>query len=411
MSDVASDAAKPSSGNTGPPRGFPRRMMAVCLLGLLLAGTTLGYYRNQASQVRQLRLACRKAIAVQDWDALEQQALQWQQKTPHDDDARMYLAEALTQKRQYQQALDVLENVSADYHGILEVMAVRAELLFGELRRPFEAAQIWEDVVQARPDAAVPRQRLIYFYAMTLQRHRMVDHIRTAIKLGIESPECYSYLVLSNDLNFSDGLVTVTQWLNSDPDNRVLQIAQAVYAAKTSGANDLPKFGTSSVIPGDQALLEKCLKQHPDSIEALSLTIEQAIFAGDQNRVANLMSQAAETAARDDRFWRYRGWLLQQRGQFAEAEKAFRRSLEIQPFAWRSRLLLADVLRKLQRLEDAEQESALAITGKTISGKILAGANARDLETELAYELLDYAGQTGETVASEGLARRLNEAG
>ncbi|APZ91373.1 tetratricopeptide repeat protein [Fuerstiella marisgermanici] len=350
----------------------------------------------------------RKAVLKGDWTTLKTISEDWLRWDPATNDGKAYYAEACVQLEDYQAAVDALHHVSEDYHGYLSAQAMRAEILFSDLNQPLEAIDVWNKILTLEPAADVPHQRLIYWYAMTLQRQKLVEQIIAAAKHKAEPREAYAYLVLADDLNFSDGLATVTRWLSQYPDNQILEVAQAVYAAKVTSSRSLPKFGTSTVMPGDRSLVDRCHEKYPEALEPLALLIELAIFDGDSEKVRSLLGKAPANAENDGRFWRFRGWLLTAGKSFEAAATSLRRAIELGPWDWRARLFLADVLRKQGKNEEAATVGELAMQGKTLHGKLLQSPNARDLSLELVNEIYAHLEQTGPDVVQNALASRLN---
>jgi len=96
------------------------------------------------------------------------------------------------------------------------------------------------------------------------------------------------------------------------------------------------------------------------------------------------------------------------RGRYQEATEAFERALELNVFDWQARWLMADALRKLDRTEEADQAAALALTGKELQQRIFEKPSARDLDEQLAADILQYASDLKAILFAEALARRLN---
>lgn len=376
---------------------------------IVAVGGTFAYQRFHEAKKREFSMSAKRAVLNKNWGELRGIAESWLKVNPTSNDAHLFLAEACVQTFQFDDAISHLKQVSQDHHGYLESLGAQAEILFTDLNQPFEAVELWRQMLDMEPSANVPHQRLIFWYAMTLQRQKMVQQILTAAKSKSEPPESYSYLVLTNDLNFSDGLATVTRWRTQYPDSRLLEVAQAVYAAKTTAAKSLPKFGSSTVMPGDPTLVERCVEKYPDDLELLSLLIEQSIFAGDVPRTARLLEQASPDAEHDSRFWRYRGWLFMSKQSQGKAEESFRIGLKLHPWDWRARMFLADVLRKQSQVAEAEQQAQLASTGKQLRLRILESPNAREIDVELIGEMLDYFYVTGPVEIQQALESRLGK--
>ena len=406
VEDPVAQAVTENSSVAGVFRGKSLIIIAViCVLGSLLIWKGTEYYASRKEE--EFLSTCKRLTVQKDWQQLKKTATLWNEWNPSSNDSRIYLAEACVQQGELTDAADLLQSVSDDYHGALEALAMSGEILFNDLNRPFEAETVWKRMLRIDKRAVLAHQRLIYLYAMTLQRGRLYDQILDAIKIGSEPREAYSYLLLTSDLNFSNGLALTTRWRSNDPDNELLEVIQAVYAAKTTRDNYLPKFGSSTVTPGDRALLDRCLEEYPANPEAVALAIEQAMFDGEDDRVKDLLGQVDERASNDGRFWRYRGWFLSTRAQFDSAVDALNKCLEINPFEWKARLLLADVYRKSGDTSKAARESELALIGKDLQSRILQSPNARELDEGLVVEIYEYVSLTGPSFVAEALGRRL----
>jgi len=119
-----------------------------------------------------------------------------------------------------------------------------------------------------------------------------------------------------------------------------------------------------------------------------------------------LLGRCPSTAEQDSRFWRYRGWYLASQGEHAEAEQAFRKSLELHPADWRTWLDLANVLRRLQHPQAAEAAD-IAFAGKELKRELFELPTARSLDNALARRLYEYFQRTGPRLAWRALERRI----
>lgn len=387
-------------------RGVNWLRLLLLAVVLLVAVPPLWRARQSSLQSR-FHDTARDIVAAEDWERLDELTARWLKDFPRDNAGLLFKAEAAAQLGRLEEAAEWLHKIDNNYQGALEALAIRAELLFADLNRPLEAEACWLRMLDINARATVPRQRLIYFYALTLQRDKLRMQIETAMQLGCEPPEAYSYLMMLNALNFSDGLTVLTKWRRAVPEDEALEVAQAVYAAKKTADKALATFGIQTIIPGNRSLLDRCRQKYPDNVEVLALLIEFAMFEGAVEDVAELLAQSGESAEEDSRFWRYRGWLLSELNRFEEAEQSLRRALELLPYDWQSRWLLADVLRKLQKTAEAETISQQALRGKDLQTKLFERPNARNLSDELAEEIYEYLDSLGPNLALAALERRI----
>ncbi len=381
-------------------------------LVLVMSGLLFGY--RPVSQFLSDRAEsafksqCKLAAAMDDWAVLSSVSNRWLEAHPESNDAAIFAAEAAVQLDELDKAAALLDQVDDDYHGVLPALSIRADILFSDLNRPLDAEATWKRMLKIDETADVAHQRLIYFYAMTLQRQKMLRHIHRTMELGRESLESYSYLVMANSLNFSDGLTKLSLWRRSAPDDETLEVAQAVYAAKKTVDKAMATFGIQTIAPGDRTLLENCLKKYPSNPEALALQIEFKIYQGNANDVVKLMTQASESAESDSRFWRYRGWLLAQQNMHEKAGEALEHSLKLHPFEWPARLLLADVYRKLGKSDLADLHAKLASKGKDLQDKLFERPTARDVDEALFLEIHDYCREMGAWAVVKAIEQRVH---
>jgi tetratricopeptide (TPR) repeat protein len=332
------------------------------------------YWNNKFSVV------CKQAIEAKEWRLLREYATQWTDWDPNANSGWLYRAEAAKQMEQLEEMAELLGRVTDDYDGAIEALSMQADLLFTELNRPLDAIKTWQRMLQINPRASRPYQRMIFYYAMTLQRKKMTDAIYQAIENRCEPRESYGYLVIANAMHFSNGFFETTKWLQSYPDDEHLKVAQACYDAMGAGQNSASQFGDQSV----KGKIEEFLEVYPSNLEVLANKIEKEIHAGNADELPALLEQASADAESDSRFWRYRGWYLMQANEDEQAAKAAEKSIELNKLDWRSWLEYSAILRKLNRMSDAEHASEVARFGKIAERAVLGLDNPSELDGESA---------------------------
>lgn len=230
--EQAQNSARDSSPLVANRVRRPHAAIVGALLTLVIIVAAFPSYRWwRDGRTESFKKACVRAVEEKSWEQLEAIALRWTEWEPSNGDGWVYLAEASVQLGEVERAADALGRVSNSYHGALEALALRGELLFADLNRPLEAVETWQRMLAINARADVARQRLIYFYSMSLQRAKMLEHIRKAMDLECEPPESYAYFLLANELNFSDGLSVVAKWRETYPNEEALEVAHAIYKA------------------------------------------------------------------------------------------------------------------------------------------------------------------------------------
>lgn len=389
--EALAPASSTRRGATTRRRASTGRFLVLAFVLMIVAvGAVPGYRWWRGYRTQQYRLACRTAADEKSWDRLKSASSQWLSWDDSNDDARMYLAEASVQLSDVETAVAALGNVSDSYHGVLQALAMRGDFQFSDLNRPYDAVDTWKRMLKINPGADLPRQRLIYFYAITMQRELLLQNIYRAMELGTEAPESYAYLLLGYEVTFSDGLMLTGEWLKAYPDDVALNVAHALYLAKFSPENTVNIYGMSLIMAGDETLINECLEKYPANLEVLAYHIDKAVIAGDMQRVLELLEQCPADAERDPRFWRFRGWYLAAQDRFAEADEALRTALELNAFDWRARLMLAGVLRQMDRPEEGAEEARIANLGKDLHRELFLIPNARALNSRIRGEIDQY---------------------
>jgi tetratricopeptide (TPR) repeat protein len=382
-------------------------LVSAVLFALLAISTPFAYRYWVRRQTADYRSRCAAATKAREWNELLAVSNAWRHWSPKDDDALMFIAQAAVELEQLEIAVEALGQVSDSYRGALQALATRADIQQEGLNRPFDAEATWLRMLEIDPAADLPRQRLIYFYAITLQRQKLVAQIEAAIRRGCEPPEAYVYLIMKDSLNFSDGVALTTRWRMAYPDSEVLAAAQAVYVAKHTEQEQVLAFASQTTSPDADAIVDRCLEKYPANLEALMIKLDRAVFEGDPERVLALMQKAPKEAETDGRFWRSKGWLLSTNGRQEDAAKSLQRAIDLNPFDWQAQWLLADVLRRLGNQKEADRSAELSMQGKVLQRRILARPNARDIDEKLLAEIHSYFRQASPEWILDAFERRL----
>ncbi|MBI1347971.1 hypothetical protein GC163_16980 [bacterium] len=382
------------------------RRIAVAVILLSLIGMACWWgWQHFTSQSAQSRYTA--ATASQNWSAAQEAAEKWADLEPESVDAWLAVAEACRRNGQFALTADALGRLPDDDPRTLTSLALRGDLLLSELRQPQAAIENWQRMLRIAPHANLAHQRLIYVYAMLLKRSLLQQQIYAAIENHSEPPEAYVYLCALQGLQFSDGLIKCYDWLRACPDDRNLEIAVAVYAARSTPSRTQAMFGLKGVVPGDMSLIRTCREKYPDSLEVLSVFVDLAIYDGDVDEVARLLADVEDSANVDSRFCRYHGWVELNRKQPKAAVEWGQKAIAINPLDWKSRHLLSDAERLAGFAEDAARNSELAARGKILERRCLELPNGSAASDELLEDILQYGRDCGDNWVERGLTERL----
>ncbi len=381
------------------------RIATLALLAALAGG---GGWWWKITAVQSAATACQQAMNERRWEAARKWADVWTQRQPSDAAAWLARAEAARQLQDWKTTEESLARIPHTDRRYLRAQALRGDLALEALRDPFLAMTAWRDLLRIAPASDLAHQRLIYLYAMTLQRGRMIEQIRTAIRLRCEPPEAYGYLLAANSLLFSDGYPRVSQWQRQHPEDETLRVAQAVFAARTNPSKGQRMFGVADGLAANRGFIEKCRNDYPRNLEVLAFFIETAIAEGKFAELGDLLANLPSAADHDSRFWRYRGTWLDSQRRTAEAAEAFQQALSIHPLDWRSHHELGTIARILQQPDLAARHADLGQRGKQLERRILELPNAAQADEALMRGVWQYAKDCSDQDAVAGLSFRLH---
>lgn len=355
---------------------------------------------------------CRKAVEQRQWTQLARLSQAWSDAEPGNAEAWMFRAEAARQQGDLVSANDFLGKVPPKSRFGLRALEARIELQFGPLNQPLTAVESCQALLQRDPDSKVAHQRLIYFFAFTLQRRKLIDQVRDAVARRCEPREAYTYLFLADSLRLSNAGFQNEHWLESDPTSELFSVAQAVHIAETlegQTPRDDPVVlaRVKESIKRRDRTLKELLQKYPHNLELLAFFLRQAVEQGDVNRVSDLLSQAPIEAESDNRFWRYRGWLLQSHDDLAEAEEAYRQALKLHPFDWGTRHLLAGLMRRKGNLVEAGHLEQLVMQANPLWVQLQQQETVRRIPPKLLNDLATYAEGCQDQLIAESLHAQL----
>jgi tetratricopeptide (TPR) repeat protein len=151
----------------------------------------------------------------------------------------------------------------------------------------------------------------------------------------------------------------------------------------------------------------RCMELYPKNTELLAFKLREAAADGSVERVSQLLGQVSESAANDNRFYHYKGWLHETLGENDLAIEAYRDALRLNPFDWRSQLKLAGTLRLTGDNNEADRLAQLAIDGKNLRETIMRLADVQAIPMDVLLSMLDYCRRSGDDLVASGLDKRI----
>lgn len=363
-------------------------------------------------KVNSLEKQCKAALQAKDWKRLQVVAAEYQSWVPDKATPTIMLAEAFNQQGQLLQTVNLLQQLPDTDPLTAPALLERSSLLFGPLNRPLEAAETLERALRINARLSEARRRLIYFYAFTLQRRKMVTHAYAAIQNNCDLPETYVYLIAQDWLSFSNAFDENSRWLKSNPEEEVFLVARAIYRVTSKALDEIsdPNYVEKldeKGIPVHRRVLAEYFQRFPHNPELLAYYLRESTTNGNAAETARLLALVPPEAADDNRFWRFKGWLHNVNGELAEAETSYRRALTLNPYDYVSQHQFAAVKRRRNQVDQVEMLEDLAREGQLIRREILQLKDVTQVPPHLMLRLAKHAAACGDTLVANQLIRRI----
>lgn len=394
-------------------RKFSNRTLVVLLFLLL----PLGYLSYRSVHVYNLRSMAFEASELRNsgkWRTLEPLAVKWGQTDPTTAIPWLYAAECAEKLGSPDRMAEYLERIPSDDPRAPDLLLELATIYFGPLNKPLKGVKACERAIALAPEHREARRRLIFYYGITMQREKVIEATREAIQVGADSQETYVYLMGANWLSFSNAYELNGKWLLSGSDDEVFGIAEALHwrgATKNDpSVAQLPEADRDRIRKEQQLkLLQEQFEKYPKNPELLAFFLEESSVRGDIAEVERLLALVPVSSANDSRFWHYKGWYHANSSEWGDAEKCYRKAIELYPYSWRSQFDLADVLRKSGQAEQVERWTSLALEGKDLQKTILQLPDVQSVPLVVFKRMQKYASQCGDSLVEGRMIQRIRE--
>ena len=373
----------------------------------LMAWAGYGWYQDR--QIQQTAAACELARKSGNWKQLEQLASRLRTLQPGSGNPVLFLAEAAETQGQIQKAADLLgEFPESDVRAPL-VLAQKANLEWGKLNRPFDALKTSDNLIRLRPRTISTHARIVSFYAMTLQRPELLAAIRRAIEMDAEPREAYTYLMMADSLTFSNAVSLNSFWKTSAADPTFFEITIAVLTASDRTARTIAEPNPKNEAAEMEARkeVEKLQVRYPSNRILLGFLLDRCLEEGNVQRAAELLGHVTSEDANDHLLWIHRGWYHTHQDEFKAAETCFQTALKLHPMSWLARREYATLLRRQQKIAEAEKLLQLVVTARELRKELLKLSNAREITEELVQRIANYSEACDDRLVYQSLQKRL----
>lgn len=365
------------------------------------------------SQRIQLTAKCRDANQRQRWDELQSLAEPWSQWDSQNGDPWMFLGHAASGRRDWSTAVTSYSRVPETHPGFVPAMIQVSDISFEHLNDPLKGVDACQRILKADPRAAGAQRQLIWFYAMTLQRAKLLKQIESAIKAEREPREAYAYFFLADSFRTKFAVQLNQRWHESAPNEEVFEIARVLHLPNADA--DSPESATTAS-DDDEAqpatgrskreLLEELLIRFPHNIELLAYLAQDRLISGDVAGAAALLSQAPAAAEHDSRFWLIQGWLHESNNDLDQAATAYRHALELHAMDWYTLNRLAVVERRRQNPDEVQRLTKLVERANALRKQLRELPAIERITPEILRDLASLAQDCGDQKIGPALRRR-----
>ena len=395
-----------------------RRSLLIIAVAAVLAVTAAspflhGLWRDY--RLRDLAAQCHTAQNDGQWTRLSQAAALWTAWDPTAGEAWMYRAQAARAQQEWSLAADSLWSVPDSAPEAVPALIELSKLSFSELNEPLRGVAACERILSIDHRAAGAQEQLIWFYAMTLQRQKLLRQIRAAVAAESEPREAYVYYFLAYTLRSATAVKLNERWLERAPDEELFLVARVLqFPEPTTQETEAegPSAGVQPPAGGGRSKLDevnKLFQRFPQNLELLAYKIDERIEAADVAAVGRLLGQAPVAARDDNRFWRFKGWLHESNNEFDEAAEAYQQALGMHIMDWNTMNRLAVVERRRQHPAEVARLTRLTEQANEIR-RGLKKLTAVELVTPpLLLQLAKLYQECGEKDVGPALQRRMRQ--
>lgn len=389
------------SENRKAPRWKNRIVIAVVVFA---TGVSIVFLSLRGRSADSYEQECRQLADSEQWEQLIHAAQDWLDTHADSDEALIYLAEGQFQSGQPEKAIENLLRIPGRSPKSYAALITACNLQFGPVNRPLDGVETLKIMAVQKPSSVTVRRRLIFFYAVTFQRRAMLDAIYDAIAHRSEPSDAYAYLLIADHLSFTNGFSKNSEWLESDPESELFQVARMVHLIRNVSVAENP--AVREKLPDYLKTFEEMRRRYPQNLTLLEAALERAIDDYDVERVEALVADIPPNTD-DSVLLRQMAWLRFQQEKFEAAKELLEDSLAQHRLDWHTWHELAACRRRLGDADGAAKASEIAIQGKALRKSVMQLDDTTGLSREMLQEIAEYAENCGEWRVNTAILARL----
>ena len=380
--------------NQSAPKRRNRSLGIAVIVILVFAAAIFTVQQLMSRRSDESYLAeCTQLADAEKWEDLKRVASRWVADSEMPDEALIHLAEAHLQSGDPAGAVGYLLDVPARSSRSYAALITASDLQFGPAGDPLGGVETLKLMAQQKPSSVTTRQRLIFFYAVTLQREKMLDAIYEAMEFGSEPLDCYAYLLIADHLSFTNGFKKNSEWLEADPDEELFQVARMVQLIRNVAVAE--NATVRAQLDTYLAAFEKLREKYPQNPALLEAALGRAIDAFDVEAAEKLVAELPDTV-NDSVLLRQKAWLRFQQGEYQQSLNLLETSRRLFSLDWHTWHELAACRRRLGDSKGAGEAAAIALVGKALRKEVMQLDATTGISPDLLARIADYAKQCGD---------------
>ena len=370
------------------------KWLGACL-AILIAGLLARWWLDaqQDKLVSEIITNVNSAEQAENWPEMERFAREWLVYAPTDAGPWEAAAQASLAMNKPDAAVGYLRGIPEP--APLDAYLRRSFLEMEALNQPLTSLKTCLETREHYPKDSETHERLLYIYTMLGQRNEITREAKYAIENGCDRPTTYAYLFSAKWMTFTNGFDVNQTWYSGNPEHAEDFEVGAVVHMPSYKQLDL--LARADVEEGEEPRpleyrakqVAKLRERYPQNPELLAIELRDLCRAGETESVAERLKLVTQPMSEDNRFWRFKGWYHAATEQWPEAEAAYEKALELEPFDWATQHELANLKRRTQGLKASEKLQQKADFGKQLMMQVQKSKNLQRLEPNSLYSDLD----------------------
>jgi len=371
-----------------------RRPIWFAFIGIGCLGLgVVAYQWYKQREAGRLESECLVANQIQDWQGLEQLAVQWSLLQPTRFEPFLMAAHAAEQQGEKVRTAGYLLEMPSD--APVSALLKLSYILYEDLNDPLGSIRTCNEILERDPKNSEAHERLLFFWTMTRNTTKIKTEATRGIRDGSATITTYAYLFGAEKLRFGDALETNRRWLESAPQEELFLVPTVLSHISLlsrvepgSPTEEAEQTESRNKIDGD---LKKLSTDFPNNIEVVVARLEREMDRGDDEAVDILLKKPVGNFEKDNRYWRAKAWLHSAHMEYQQAKECCDQAIRIEPLDWQAYLARSTVFRLLGKLPEVEKDSKIGYLGSELTKQLNSSTKVFSLERTFYERLAAFA--------------------